>query len=412
MKRNSTLLFILLAAFAILAGCQTEDAVSPLSASLSELSGFVQMKQEGQGAFEQASANSVLNVNGQVQTGDDGRVRLDLSSGTIIRISPSSVFTLTSNDEAEDGLLTKIKLEVGKIFIILNGGQADVETPSGVASVRGSYMKVEVDPETNTIYITCLEGNCSASNPAGTVNFTNGQRVILFAQDENGNWQAPNVEPMTPEEFREWLDNNPEAKELFDQAITTLTAMAQSTETPTEESTSEPTEEPTEVPPTEVDSVGEEGDASNACSQLQEPMDGSALGNIGQVLFAWSEQPNAQYYELTFINADSSTARIQTQTTNAQFYIEVLPKGGSYQWFVTAYGSDGTALCSSNSATFSKPQADPTEKPKPTDDPNDVPANPPSQQGESTCPCDPYDYLNYSDCIGTYYDVCSEYPND
>jgi hypothetical protein len=74
---------------------------------------------------------------------DDGRVRLDLSSGTIIRVAPSSLFTLTSNNEGDGGLLTKIKMEVGKIFIILNGGRADVETPSGVASVRGSYMKVK-----------------------------------------------------------------------------------------------------------------------------------------------------------------------------------------------------------------------------------------------------------------------------
>lgn len=408
MKKNISLLLIVLTTFAVLAGCQTEETTSPLSASLSELSGLVEMKQAGQETFEQADVNSVLDVNGQVQTGDNGRVRLDLSSGTIIRISPSSVFTLTSNYEAEGGLLTKIKLEVGKIFIILNGGQADVETPSGVASVRGSYMKVEVDPQTNTIYITCLEGNCSASNPAGTVNFTNGQRVILFAQDENGNWQVPNVEPMTPEEFQEWLDNNPEAEELFNQAMATLTAMAQSTEAPTEEATPEPTEEPTEVPPTEIDSVGEQGDSSNACSQLQEPVDGSAFGKIGQVLFAWSEQSNAQYYELTFINADGSTARIQTQTTNAQFYIEVLPKGGSYQWFVTAYGSDGNAICSSNSATFSKPQADPTEKPKPTKDPNDEEIPPDTGGG---CPCDPNDYYYYS-CASDYPEVCSQYPNE
>jgi len=388
MKRNTVLLFIFLAVLIALAGCQKNEAASPLSANLSEISGLVQMKQAGQEAFAQAVVSSVLDVNGQVQTGDDGRVRLDLSSGTIIRISPSSVFTLASNDEAEGGLLTKIKLDVGKIFIILNGGQADVETPSGVASVRGSYMKVEVDPLTNTIYITCLEGNCSASNPAGTVNFTNGQRVILFAQDENGNWQAPNVEPMTPEEFQEWLDNNPEAKELFEQAMATLTAMAQRNENPTEE----PTEAPTEAP-TEVGSTGGQGDASNACSQLQEPISGSALGKIGQVTFAWSEQPNAEYYVLTFINADGSTSRIQTPANSAQFYIEVLPKGGSYDWFVTAYGSNGAEICTSNSATFSKPQADPTEKAKPTKDPQDLQEPPPSTEEPTQypdCELDPY----------------------
>ena len=142
MRRISTLLFVFLALVIALSGCQTKEASSPLSASLSELTGLVEMKQAGQDDFAPAAADTVLEVNGQIKTGDNGRVRLDLSSGTIIRVSPSSSFTLTSNDEVEGGLLTKIKLEAGKIFVILNGGQTDVETPSGVASVRGSYLKL------------------------------------------------------------------------------------------------------------------------------------------------------------------------------------------------------------------------------------------------------------------------------
>lgn len=183
MNTKFALPFLIALMIAALVGCQTES-VSPLSASLSELSGKVDIKQANQDSFSPAAENARLEVNGQVQTGDDGRVRLDLSSGTIIRVAPSSLFTLTANEQSANGLMTKIKLDLGKIFIILNGGQADVETPSGVASVRGSYMKVEVDPITKDIYITCLEGNCSASNPTGSVNFTNGQKVILFAFDE------------------------------------------------------------------------------------------------------------------------------------------------------------------------------------------------------------------------------------
>jgi hypothetical protein len=141
----------------LLAACKQEAAPTSLSAALSELTGKVDMKAADSDTFKPADANSVLEANGQVQTGDDGRVRLDLSTGTIIRIASSSSFTLTSNEESEVGLLTKIKLETGKIFIILNGGRAEVETPSGVASVRGSYMEVSVEPETGDVYVTCLK---------------------------------------------------------------------------------------------------------------------------------------------------------------------------------------------------------------------------------------------------------------
>src|SRR5262245_4884230 len=231
-KRYLWLIVIVLIIFN--GGCQSRtEAASPLSAKLSELKGDVEARQTEKEDFLPANLATILETHGQVQTADDGHVRLDLSTGTIIRVGPSSIFTLISNDEVEGGLATKIKMEAGKIFIILSGGTAEVETPSGIASVRGSYMKVEIDPETQDIYVTCLEGNCSATNPAGTVNFSGGERSILYHRDPvTGNWTAPNTEPMTVDEFQEWLDTNPEAKTVFDQAMSTLTANAPATEPP------------------------------------------------------------------------------------------------------------------------------------------------------------------------------------
>ncbi|MBE0669401.1 MAG: FecR domain-containing protein [Anaerolineales bacterium] len=362
-------MILLLAAFVMIvfaASCQQQEApASPLSAALSELSGTVDAKQAADDAFAPAAPGTVLQANGQIQTGDDGRVRLDLSSGTIIRVTPSSIFTLTSNEEVEGGLATKIKLDLGKIFIILNGGSADVETPSGVASVRGSYMKVEVDPETMDIYVTCLEGNCSVSNPAGTVNFSNGERAILYHRDPvTGNWTAPNVEPMTPAEFQEWLDENPEAKELYEQAMATVTALAQ------------PTEAPTATP--SLVTATASADASSACFKIIEPAVGASLPKQGRVNFEWEAQPGAERYIITFVDQNGNRAVIETTSTSEERYIEILPAGGNFSWFVTSYGADGNEICSTESSTFTKPQGDPTQRPSaepdtdpPACDPND-----------------------------------------
>jgi hypothetical protein len=361
MNRKILVSFAIVVLTAALTGCQSNEETQPLSAIFSETIGAVAMKQADEAEFSEAGDGAVLNVDGQVQTGEDGRVRLDLSTGTIIRVTPSSVFTLVSNEEIEGGLLTKIKLEAGKIFIILKGGQADVETPSGVASVRGSYLKVEIDPVTGDIYITCLEGTCSATNPDGVqVIFTNGQRVTLFHQNSDGTWNSPLLGSMTLEEFEEWLENNndSETKKYYDEGIAKL--LEEATQTPTEEATETPTEAPT----------GDSGSGgSNACSQLAEPGEGSALGKAGQTQFSWSETTGAEYYILRFVNEDGSSAIIQTTGPSAEFYIEVLPLGGNYEWFVTAYGSDGTLLCTSAAGHFSKPKADPTEKPKPEGSP-------------------------------------------
>lgn len=387
MNKKFAFPFIIAIIIISLISCQAEPATSPLSASLSELTGKVDIKQAGQNDFAPASPETTLEVNGQVQTGDDGRVRLDLSSGTIIRIAPSSLFTLTSNEETEGGLITKIKLEIGKIFIILNGGQADVETPSGVASVRGSHMKVEVDPITKNIYITCLTGNCSASNPAGSVNFTNGQKVILFAFDEaTGAWTVPGVLPMTQEDFEEWLNENPETKELFEQAMSTATALAQPSETPTATPTLAQA-----LPPTE---------ASQACFQIINPPAGASLPKQGQVNFEWTEQPDAAYYVMILIDANGNRAKIQTTDTNPSYYIEIFPNGGQYEWFVTAYNSDNVEICSTASSSFSKPAGDPT--PRPTREPEPEPTEFVCSE-EDKCniqsPCYDEDYY-YEYCYG------------
>jgi ferric-dicitrate binding protein FerR (iron transport regulator) len=370
MIKNKTLAAFLIGVM-LLAACQQQTASSALSAALSELVGKVEIKAADSEAFAPADANSVLEANGQVQTGDDGRVRLDLSSGTIIRIASSSSFTLTSNEETEGGLITKINLLAGKVFIILNGGTAEVETPSGVASVRGSYMKVEVDPENGDVYVTCLEGNCSAQNPAGGVEFTQGQKTILFHKDPaTGNWTIPNVEPMTPEEFQEWLDNNPEAKELFEQAMATATALALPSPTATVPAT-----------PTLVSALPEEGGSSSSACKLVAPPAGASLEFQGKMKFEWEPQAGAQKYVLTFITSNGNTVSFETTETSIEKYIEIFPAEGEYQWNVTAYGADGAQLCQSETAGFTKPNSVWVN-------PNPKPAKP--EEGSPSCDPDPF----------------------
>jgi predicted secreted protein len=368
----------LLIGIMLLTACGEQAAPTALSAALSELTGKVDVKQSDSEAFAPADANTVLEANGQVQTGDDGKVRLDLSSGTIIRIASSSNFTLASNEETEGGLITKIKLTAGKVFIILNGGHAEVDTPSGVASVRGSYMKVEVDTDSGDVYVTCLEGDCSAQNPAGSVQFTEGQKTILFHKDSDGNWQVPGVEPMTPEDFQEWLDNNPEAKELFEKAMATSTALAAD---PTATHTPEP------QPTATIVSVLPNGGASTACKVISPPS-GASLEHLGKVTFEWEPQRNAVRYVLTITTSNGNTIPFETTETSIEKYIEIFPAEGNYKWGVTAYGEGDQQICQSETVTFSKPDSvynPPTKEPKekPPEEPNTC--NPGPYCSENCC---------------------------
>jgi hypothetical protein len=230
-------LFILLLLSLLVSACGPKaTTIPPLNAALSELQGTVLAKQSGQADFTRVSGGFVLQQNGQLQTGDDGRVRLDLSTGTIIRISHSSLFTLVSNTpNSSNSLSSNFKLDIGQIFIILNSGSADVQTPSGVASVRGSYLMVQV-VEGGGVKLTCLEGNCNIKNDSGDFPLTTGQSAFIL----NAN-TAPFVQTMSDAEVQQWLNDNPEATVV----VPTLTA-------PADTNTPEATATKTEVTPTDT----------------------------------------------------------------------------------------------------------------------------------------------------------------
>jgi hypothetical protein len=327
--------------------CQPAATATPagadLTAGLTELSGTVGLKQAQDADFSPASAGMGLLMNGQVKTGEDGRVRLDLSSGTIIRLVPSTLFTLVKNEETSQGLTTKLKMEIGKIFIVLNGGSMDVETPSGVASVMGSYMMVEVDPQTHDALITCLEGECSATNPAGTIKFTDGQKTILFHIGPDGKYQAPELQNMSEEDFQSWLDNNPEARDIYNQYIA-----------------NHPKPTATTVPPTELPVVNLVP-SSVACFKITAPQDKAQLPLDGPTLFQWENQPGATQYKVTFYYPDGTNVPFVTTGTSLTRYMDSMPDSGNYLWDVVALGGDGKEICRATGQEFSKPSSKPAD---------------------------------------------------
>lgn len=354
-KRLATILFFIIVLALLIVSCKPdEEVVSLLNANLSELQGTVEMKQaEGQD-FSPAQAGSTLNVDGQIQTGDDGKARLDLSTGTIVRVSPSSLFTLVANEEVSGGLATNVKLELGRIFIILSGGSMEVDTPSGVASVRGSHMMVEVDPVTNDVLVTCLTGNCHAENQAGSVDFTAGEKTILFTFDpETGQFLPPTVEPMSDEDYQKWLEAHPESAAIINQAIAEMTAMAATEPPPTEAPATEPPA--TEPPATEAPTGESSGTGGATCLALFEPDDASDFkSTVSKVDFSWEEQEGATKYVLEFVYPNGFVVQFETTGTSMTRYVESMPAGGAYTWNVTAYDENGSALCTAESKSFTK----------------------------------------------------------
>jgi len=350
----------------LLSACQPQPTPQPtsalsLTATLKEIAGTVTIKQPGASDFSTASIGMELQPNGSIQTGDNSRARLDLSTGTIIRVAPSSLFTLTSNQPSKGSLSTQLNLNAGLIFIILNGGNTNVNTPSGVATVRGSYLSVYVDPTTQTVVVTCLEGHCGASNSAGSVDFGTGQETTLFSCTA-GVCTVPNVGPMTPQEFQDWLDNNPDLQQQIPGLFATMTALVS-----TQASTTEP--QATETP------AATSAPTSAICLNIISPNTDSNFDPTGPVTFAWNGRSDASKYRLTIHYPNGATASFYTDSTSIIRYMESMPAAGSYTWDVTAFDNSGNAICTTGESAFTKSEYD-----------TPVPRHPNPQPMESTNP--------------------------
>jgi hypothetical protein len=210
-KRNQLVLNIafvlIILVFAwLLLGSAPNQNIVPLTANISEIIGEVLARLSPDEEFEKVVDGLVLDEDGQVKTLANSTVRLDLSDGAIVRLASDTLFTLKGQETQGNGFLTRIKMESGKLWVILSGGSLEVETSVGVASVRGSYMSVEYIPETGEVLITCLEGICALSNGGGSVTIYAGQTAKASNFDS-----PPVVGWMDHEDVQVWLDANPEA---------------------------------------------------------------------------------------------------------------------------------------------------------------------------------------------------------
>ena len=208
------------------------QGTSDLTATVGSIEGAVEAQLPPKTVFDRVKQGLKLKVQTVVKTLEDGKVRLDLSDGTIVRIAPSSLFTLLANQARALTPFTQVKLDLGKIWIVLHGGSFRVDTPAGLATVRGSMMSVEVVPGSNVVIVTCLEGNCDVENDAGVLHLVAGQTATLINKST-----PPILGLLTDAQVAEWLANNPEATPAIPPltktvvvAKVTATAVAQATQ--------------------------------------------------------------------------------------------------------------------------------------------------------------------------------------
>jgi LysM repeat protein len=191
---------------AILVATEEERPTSPpsdTSALVSEVVNLVEARSAEANDFAKVNDGYALDLGGQLRTGDESTARLDLTGGAILRLGSNSLFTV--EDVAVDNALVRLQLAFGKLWVSLAGGELEVATPVGSASVRGSFGVIEYDKLLDVLTLKCLEGKCVFENENFSQQLGNLQQVQLTNRG-----QGLVLTPLTLDDVQEYLDANPD----------------------------------------------------------------------------------------------------------------------------------------------------------------------------------------------------------
>jgi hypothetical protein len=151
------------------------------------------------GPSRQAQLGERLRHLDLVVTSENTRAALRFTDdGSILRINPRSQVRLTTGDE-RGAVVRTLELEFGEVWARVNrrdGAEFRVQTPAGVAAVKGTEFLVSVDSAGATLVVT-LEGVVEFFNPAGRTDVAAGERASAASPSD-----APEAGPATPEELR------------------------------------------------------------------------------------------------------------------------------------------------------------------------------------------------------------------
>lgn len=191
------------------------ETPDPRSGVVADFTGPVQGRRVNAEALSDVNIGFRILETGEVRTGESARARLDLSDGAIVRLASNTQYVLESAQPDEFGFVfAEMQLLLGKIWISLTGGEAQIETPLGVATVRGSFGIVAYDPAVSVMRFDCFEGTCTVTSPVFTGQINPMERLVL----NQNNFLR---QPIPPEEVQQFIADNPESARL----VATLTAL-------------------------------------------------------------------------------------------------------------------------------------------------------------------------------------------
>jgi hypothetical protein len=151
------------------------------------------------GEPRRATVNDRLNNQDVITTAANTRAAIKFTDdGSTVRLNPSSQLTVTAEGERADMVKT-VQLDVGELWARVTRGEGErrfqVQTPVGVAAVKGTDFIVRVAADGTTTVIT-LEGVVEFFNAGGTADVNEGNLVTVATAND-----APQPRETRPEDL-------------------------------------------------------------------------------------------------------------------------------------------------------------------------------------------------------------------
>ncbi|GEM_PF-1363276 len=166
-------------------------------AVLQEVINQVEMHASADQDWQPAALNMIVYQGGEVWAKEASTALLGLG-GENIRVAPDTLFSMSQPDENT----LQIDLQEGQIWLNVEGLEAgenfEVETPTAVASVRGTRFSARVESDGASVF-SSWEGSVEVSNALGTVTLQAGQQTAVAP----GKAPAP-ASPISDDEWLRW----------------------------------------------------------------------------------------------------------------------------------------------------------------------------------------------------------------
>jgi hypothetical protein len=150
-------------------------------------------------APEKANRGTRLNSGNVLRTGEESSAAMVFTDDkSVLKMRANSKVNIAGERE-QASLLKTIKLEFGQLWAKVTRSSAPfrIETPSGVAAVKGTVFYCLIDPKGGTI-VFCLEGAVELANKLGKILVNAG--YTGFMNDKT----PPASRPSNPNEVPSW----------------------------------------------------------------------------------------------------------------------------------------------------------------------------------------------------------------